>query len=426
MNFNYKGTVFGMFSKTVLDLMFTKFLGLPSGDYAVQIISLNDERGRDLGTATPAAWYSRNVRGATNVSSGFARIPDEKMEDLKMLIDNSSVDYRYVFCLTKTMTETLFSKFTETEDMPLLGLRLTESPRVAITQCWLCGKDIYRGDGRKILCTDHHIGSMNVQGYSSNNNGWQNVTKNSGNQPYLKKQLSFGFEFEVSNLTDSLRDEINYVLENKYGFLPTSDATVAVEWKSGIYKGFPPFYNNKNVFEFFDYCIDKNYIHVGENAGTHLHMATTDPEHPAFNNGAVYHKIMSDEAAARNLYRFIRYCEVALETAPHEWFEEVFGRHFTSYAKKFNQASQLYAGVFRQSERYSWMNFTQESHSGGRTKTVEFRLPRYRNRQQYVLAVKAGIALYEYSMEVLFKNGDPMTLATKFQNRVERLFRDKK
>lgn len=179
----------------------------------------------------------------------------------------------------------------------------------------------------------------NVRGYSTRNN----ETKGK------KTEMSFSFEFETSSKTKEL-----YELY-KYGFIACYDGTIGgAEWKSAIF-------NNRKTFHYVCRQIDKFKKYVGTNCGTHLHVGTEykdkirDYENELFKPIL---KVMRDD----------------LETTRKFW-----GREFGYYCRQFIEET-----------RYNSFN-TRSS-----VDTLEFRLLKFRNAEQYIKACDFCIWVTRY------------------------------
>jgi hypothetical protein len=245
------------------------------------------------------------------------------------------------------------------------------------------------------------------------------------NQHYLGEKLSFGVEFEISEISPAVQNEVETVLKH-FGWANTSDATVRAEFKSPIYVGYLPVHESRNIFDFFDYCMTNRLMRVTQGAGTHLHIATTDTDAAYHSSGAIAAKLRSDAAGAKRVYQLIRGLEFVIDTADSDWVTSIFGRTFCSrFAKKaYQESPRLRDNVSRLlNDRYHWINLTQSNH--GRTlPTIEFRLLQYRDKKQYTAGTKVGIFIFKAIVDVLFNDGNQFAWIEKFEGRCNRIYDD--
>ena len=157
-------------------------------------------------------------------------------------------------------------------------------------------------------------------------------------------------EFEVSHLDG----KENSILA--FGFLPTSDSSVAREYKS-------PIYYNWKMFQ--SHCIHAMgpLAHlVGNDAGTHIHF-NCDPDLKRF--------------VQNNWGELYGYLGCYLKSKPSS-SRKVFGREMNGYCRHYSENG---------GDRHIFIN----PHS--RYPTWEFRLPRFVSPQQYYGAAKVAYAI---------------------------------
>ena len=185
-------------------------------------------------------------------------------------------------------------------------------------------------------------GCMRVKDYSTPNT----MTAGKGERPLAS------VEFEISR-TDPRQWSLL-----KHGFLPASDSSVEVEFKSPIY------YSWKMLHSVCVNALDPLKDLVGDRAGTHIHMG-----------------------CERELKNFVTerwpelYTLTSLYMKDHErTTAKVFGRTFNDYAIALRGGS----GSFN---RHVWINPTS------RHNTLEFRLLKFKSANQYYAAARICYAL---------------------------------
>lgn len=179
------------------------------------------------------------------------------------------------------------------------------------------------------------------------------------NHNYRGKEtsISFSFEFETASRSNSL-----YELR-KYNFIGCSDGSIAgLEWKSEIY------YNRKSLHSI---CrkIDKFAKYVGNNCGTHLHVSTP-------------YKNVLDEFKREIFEPILRVMkEDRIKT------EKFWGRYFGHYCQ-----SEIY-----DNDRYNAFNTVSS------VETLEFRLLKFKNAEQYIRACDFCIDTTRYINNIIKK-----------------------
>lgn len=182
------------------------------------------------------------------------------------------------------------------------------------------------------VCSD----CFNVKGYSEKNKIVKGIITDSNR--------GYSIEFET-NMTPS---EIYKLL--KYGFINTSDGSIqGYEWKSPIY------YSTKILFKHIDILNEFSYT-VTKGCGTHLHVELKNKK-----------RIYSEDW----VYIFnplIHYLYINRENTIKVW-----GRFFNTYATADCTGTDRY-------EAFSLATSTK--------KTIEFRLPMYKDKEQYKRIVR--------------------------------------
>lgn len=199
--------------------------------------------------------------------------------------------------------------------------------------------DSYRRGGRSVYMCDYH--AHRLMSYSAENDNRIGNEKENG--------FTFSFENETSATTTKGRSELLQA-----GFIPTSDCTVNVEYKSSIYEGLNAF--SKQCVT-IGRLIESGDCEIGNECGSHFHVG----HHDYINHETIsylqrfYHSL------------FIPLCE---EMKEHE--EEttaLFGRFFTYYACTINKDTDPTDHRMFVNLQHDW--------------TIEYRLPKFINAKQY-------------------------------------------
>lgn len=207
-----------------------------------------------------------------------------------------------------------------------------------------------RGERTVYMCDFH---ANRLLGYSTENDFHHGTEK--------VNPFTYGVELETSFSTDKARAEI--LLD---GYLPTSDCTVNVEYKSPIYQGMNALTKHAVTF---GRLIDAGELKIGDECGTHTHIG---------------HKTMINAETIGYIRRFYNSLFVPLSEAMErnpEATERLFGRGFTYYASPINMETYATEHV----------NFINVQHNN----TLEFRLVKFVNADQYMNAVRCCKAITE-------------------------------
>jgi hypothetical protein len=173
--------------------------------------------------------------------------------------------------------------------------------------------------------------------------------------------FTFSLELETSTTTSKARGELL-----DFGFIPTSDVTVDVEYKSPIYEGLNAI--SKQCVS-VEKLIENDEMYIGRECGTHFHIGQVDYINPT---------------TMRYLRRFNGSLFVPLSEAimaDPEKAERFFGRRSNGWAEPvtFNDPSGDYDGSRM---KHSAMFNLQHDY------TVEFRQPKFVNAEQYMAVAK--------------------------------------
>ena len=236
-------------------------------------------------------------------------------------------------------------------------------------QCATVAMPLARRGGRNAYMCDFHAHSM--ASYSSDNNKRQGKVKNTGD--------TFGWEFETSYSDLAARSEF---IAAK--FLPTSDCTVDVEYKSPIYNGLNSI---SKTFTTFDKLIANGNLRVGSNCGTHTH----------YGNREYINRETMDYL--RRFYHslFVPLCEKMQETSNKT--AAFWGRDFTYYADKIDRYSNAMAHT----------NFINLQHNN----TIEFRLCKYQNAEQMMRVARFIKAVGNCIIENFIKHFNDTEIDTR-------------
>lgn len=174
-------------------------------------------------------------------------------------------------------------------------------------------------------------------------------TPNNIEKPVAKHLPTFSFEYEIKDVrSDKWEDHKHaYASLIAYGFIPTSDATVAVELKS-------PVYGKVTQLRNLAPHLDTLKAHVVDGCGTHIHVGVSD---------------ILKKYLAHHIDMFLplqRHMIARRDTAA------LWGRSFsTTSANKFPEHIQ------RQDDRTYWVNCMS------RHNTLEWRLVKYKTWKQF-------------------------------------------
>lgn len=192
------------------------------------------------------------------------------------------------------------------------------------------------------LCRRH---AESMEGYCYENDNHMGTSKKHG--------FTFGMEFESNHSTLYAR---GVLVEN--GFVPTSDGTVDVEYKSSIQHGLASF---SQLYKSIDKLIASGDLSVADSrwstCGTHFHVG---------------HETMINRETMVWLRRFYNtmFCPLSDIMRQHSDINiALFGRDFTGYASPINARTSAV-------EHENFINL-QHSYS------IEFRLCKYQNCEQF-------------------------------------------
>ena len=202
-----------------------------------------------------------------------------------------------------------------------------------------------RGNRNGFMCTFH---ARQLEGYTTENDFRKGNRKANG--------FTFSCELETSHSTAKARGELL-----NFGFLPTSDCTVSVEYKSPIYEGLNAISKQTASIE---KLMNDGQLEIDSTCGTHFHVGHADHINPETMQyiRRFYHSIfvpLSD-------------CMVANPSETTAFW----GREFRNgtWANPINANSNA----------LEHRNFINMEHAY----TVEFRLAKFRTAEQYMQVVK--------------------------------------
>lgn len=224
---------------------------------------------------------------------------------------------------------------------------MARTPRCMCNNCTAIGTVkvpiAKRGDRFGFMCDFH---ARNLEGYSDENDFRKGNRKQNG--------FTFSAELETSHSTAKARGELL-----DFGFLPTHDCTVNVEYKSPIYEGLNAISKQAVSIE---KLMDCGELAIGTECGTHFHVG-----HAEFINPETMQYI-------RRFYHsiFVPLSD-CMVSHPNET-NAFWGRSFTYYASPID----------RNTDANGHCNFVNLQHDY----TVEFRLAKFHNATQYMQIVK--------------------------------------
>lgn len=202
-----------------------------------------------------------------------------------------------------------------------------------------------RGERCGYMCSFH---AFNLEGYSDENNFRKGNRKANG--------FTISQELETSNSNIKARGELL-----DFGFIPTSDATVDVEYKSPIYEGLNAI--SKQCVS-IEKLIANGDLQIDSSCGTHCHVG-----HAEFINPTTMQQI-------RRFYHsiFVPLSDCMVNNP--EATTAFWGRSFNSFgwARPINEHSSA----------TEHRNFVNMEHSY----TIEFRLAKFQTAAQYMQIVK--------------------------------------
>ena len=214
-------------------------------------------------------------------------------------------------------------------------------------KCSFCGNEflvrgIQRINNKDYICT----ACSSTKGYTERN------TNIKGKQ----KDISFSFEFETSSRNNQLYELL------KYNFLGCYDCSIGGnEWKS-------PIFNSLKSFHYVCRKIDKFSKFVGTECGTHLHVSTNYKDTLRIFEREIFQPILNEMSSDRQ--KTIKF----------------WGRDFGEYC-------HLNIGE----TRYNSFN-TRSS-----VETLEFRLLKFKNAEQYIKAADFCIEITRYLNRMIGK-----------------------
>lgn len=244
-----------------------------------------------------------------------------------------------------------------------------------------------RGGRMAWLCNFHAHGLM---GYCDENSNRYGTQKAHGG--------TFSVELETSYSDAQARAELLNA-----GYIPTSDCTVDVEYKSSIYEGLNAI--SKQCL-MIDKLVAQGRLEMGDECGTHFHYGNRYWINPETMGWIIeYYK---DLFAPMN--------ELVMSHTPEE-VAEFFGRDFTDRTPLPGQSGgdDGYAQTlnYRWAERHeNWINVQHDW-------TIEFRICKYRNAEQYMKVVRVVKEIGEALVTDFLKHYNPEKIDRSRYNTVE-------
>lgn len=206
-----------------------------------------------------------------------------------------------------------------------------------------------RGNRPACVCAEC---AARMESYSRENNMEKGIST---------RGKTYSMELETNNPTTKARYDLSQNL-----FMPTSDITVGLEFKSVIYNNLK---SPVRVTKTIERLINSGDIEIGTNCGTHFHVGLPDngfsTEMPCG---------VSRRAATINMYH-------SLFLPLSDWLREhpaetaaLFGRNFGEWARP----------ISRSTDTQEHENFINLQHSY----SIEFRLCFFKSAAQYALCMK--------------------------------------
>lgn len=215
-------------------------------------------------------------------------------------------------------------------------------PRCQCPNCNAIGTHKYpvrrRGGNNAYLCDFH---ARYLEGYSTENNYRLGGEKANG----------FTYSIELETMRPEFQARLELLLA---GYIPTSDPTVDVEFKSPIYEGLN---GVKSYLPSIQWMLDEGLITIDGSCGTHFHVG----HHDYINS---YYM-----AYIRQFYNilFVPLCDAMREN--REKVKAIFGRDFAYWAQP----------ITGNSDAMDHTNFINVEHEY----SLEFRLMFFSNAKQY-------------------------------------------
>lgn len=236
-------------------------------------------------------------------------------------------------------------------------------------QCCSCGFEFLSQNVMKINNKEYICRNCRMENCYS--------TKNSAIHG-KKTSISFSFEFETGSRNPEL-----YELQ-KYDFIGCSDGSIAgSEWKS-------PIYYNRKIFHNVCRKINKFAKFVDRSCGTHLHVATDYKHLMEKYKNELFQPILNEMKSHRE--QTIRF----------------WGRYFGHYCE-----ATLYDGY-----RYNAFNTVSS------VQTLEFRLLKFRNAEQYIRACDFCIDTTKYINAFIGREGFDSEQAKKIGNIIAQKYKE--
>ena len=215
-------------------------------------------------------------------------------------------------------------------------------PKCQCPNCSNLGKYSFpvrrRGNNNAYLCEYH---KRSLESYYTENENRLGTPKANG--------MTYSIELETMNPNFQARLELCLA-----GFLPTSDGTVDVEFKSPIYEGANAI---KAFLPSIQWMLDNNLMVIDNNCGTHFHCG-----HHTYINGFYMEYI-------RRFYHslFVPLCDAMMQN--REKAASIFGRNFGEWNEPINTSCSA----------MNHTNFINVQHEY----TLEFRSMFFKNDTQY-------------------------------------------
>ena len=221
--------------------------------------------------------------------------------------------------------------------------------------CLVCGcvvesgegfRRMVRGRGKRVFCLEHAQGLECYHGSSAHRAESIGTTKK---MPLTRQMIGIEIEIDCDRLDDTyLRfrgtlERVGYCFEHDCTVRGGEAPSPKMQGLAHISKVLQ---NNEDIFYAFT-----------ENTGAHIHTTTSKID--AIRNN--YHKL------------FIPFCSY-LENHSEEWLEDTFGSSFRGYAEAIDEYT----------DPWEHTNFINVQHDN----TIEFRLPRIRERHQFMNVLK--------------------------------------
>lgn len=244
-----------------------------------------------------------------------------------------------------------------------------------------------RGGRMAWLCDFHAYGLM---GYSDENPNRYGKEKAHGG--------TMSIELETSYSDGQARAELL-----NFGFIPTSDCTVDVEYKSSIYEGLNAISKQSVTI---DRLMSEGRLEMGNECGTHFHYGHRTWINPETMNWIIEYY--------EDLFKPM---DQILHMHTPDEVAEFFGRDLTDRTHEAGQSGGR--DGYAQSLDYGWADRHENWINVQHDWTIEFRICKYRNAGQYMQVARTIKAIGEALVTDFLQHYNPEKIDRSRYNTVD-------